>query len=63
MPTNSLALLDPDHNSLFRRRWSDHPLTARELEHAAELEAAHGNVQRADLLAWKAHLARTGAAS
>ena len=54
---------DPDKNLRFWRRWSDNPMTARELEHAADLEAAHGNLQRADLLSWQAHLVRVGAAS
>ncbi len=34
-------------------------LTPRELELAADLEMARGNRQRAELLSWQAHDART----
>ena len=34
-------------------------LTARELELAADVEMARGNRQRAELLSWQAHDART----
>lgn len=57
------AQSDPDLRSGFRRRWADQPMTARELEHAADLEMALGNAQRADLLPWQAHLVRMGASS
>ncbi len=50
---------DPDRNYHFRRFATGRPLTARELELAADVEMAQGNPRRADLLSWKAHLART----
>ena len=52
---------DPDLNRHFRRRWSQQPMTARELEHAADLELAQGNGRRADMLSWQAHVLRTAA--
>ena len=36
------------------------PLTARELQFASDLELAAGNTRRGELLAWRAHAARTG---
>ena len=54
--TSRLAeMADPDLNPHFRRRWSQLPMTPRELEHAADLEQAHGNAARAALLSWRAH--------
>lgn len=50
---------DPDRNYHFNRFATARPLTARELELAADVEMAQGNPRRADLLSWKAHLART----
>ena len=49
------AQSDDEHNFHFRRRWSDRPMSPRDLEQAAEIEQAHGNKVRADLLAWAAH--------
>ncbi len=49
---------DPERNALFRRRWTEPPMTAREMEHAADLELAHGNARRADMLSWRAHCLR-----
>ena len=60
--TSRLAdMADPDFNPHFRRRWSQPPMTPRELEHAADLEQAHGNAMRASLLSWRAHELRAGA--
>ena len=60
--THRLAeMADPDLNPHFRRRWSQLPMTPRELEHAADLEQAHGNARRAELLSWQAHAIRCGA--
>jgi hypothetical protein len=62
MPTSSFAdQSDPDLNRWFRRRWAAVPPTPRELQHAADLELAHGNARRADLLSWAAHQRRSGA--
>ena len=36
------------------------PLTARELQFASDFELAAGNTRRGELLAWRAHEARTG---
>ena len=59
--TRRLAdMADPDLNPHFRRRWSQAPMTPRELEHAADLEQAHGNARRAELLSWRAHQIRIG---
>ncbi|MGI4799384.1 MAG: hypothetical protein ACRYG8_36180 [Janthinobacterium lividum] len=52
---------DPDRNYNFHRFATARPLTARELELAADIEMASGNLRRADMLSWKAHLARTEA--
>ena len=52
---------DPDRNYHFRRFVTARPLTARQLELAADFELASGNPRRADMLSWKAHLARTEA--
>ena len=60
--THRLAeMADPELNPNFRRRWSQLPMTPRELEHAADLETAHGNAARASLLSWRAHELRCGA--
>ena len=60
--TSQLAdMADPDLNPHFRRRWSQLPMTPRELEHAADLEQAHGNPRRAELLSWQAHAIRSSA--
>ena len=60
--THRLAeMADPDLNPHFRRRWSQLPMTPRELEHAADLEQAHGNERRAELLSWQAHAIRNSA--
>ena len=56
------AQSDPARNPFFSRRWSQLPLTPRQLEHAADLEQAHGNARRAELLSWRAHQIRVGAA-
>jgi len=58
-PSRYAAQSDPDRNHHFRRFMTARPLTARELELAADIELAQGNPRRADLLSWKAHLART----
>ena len=59
--THRLAdMADPDLNPHFRRRWSQPPMTARELEHAADLQQAVGNARRAELLSWAAHQMRSG---
>ncbi len=50
---------DPKRNRHFSRRWTQQPMTAAQLEHAADLELAQGNSRRADLLSWAAHAART----
>ena len=59
--THRLAVANPDLNPHFRRRWQQLPMTPRELEHAADLEMAHGNAARASLLSWRAHELRSGA--
>ena len=60
--THLLAdMADPDLNPHFRRRWSQPAMTPRQLEHAADLEQAHGNARRAELLSWHAHEIRNGA--
>ena len=62
MFTSRLAeMADPELNPHFRRRWSQSPMTPRELEHAADVEQAHGNAARASLLSWRAHELRSGA--
>ena len=48
-------MADPELNPQFRRRWQQPPMTPRALEHAADLEMAHGNAARASLLSWRAH--------
>jgi len=58
-PSRYAVQSDPDLNYHFRRFVTARPLTARELELAADIELASGNPRRADLLSWKAHLART----
>ena len=66
MPSRSSAYAeqsDPELNRSFRRRWADRPMSSRELEHLSDVEAARGNLQRADALSWRAHAARTGASS
>ena len=55
------AQSDPARNPFFLRRWSQPPMTPRQLEHAADLEQAHGNAARASLLSWRAHELRVGA--
>ena len=67
-PHRLAEMADPVLNRHFSRRWSERPLTARDLEHLANIEMAQGNLRRADALSWQAHLARvdqqaTGAAS
>lgn len=52
---------DPDRKYHFRRLATARPLTARELEMAADIELAQGNSRRADLLSWRAHMIRTEA--
>jgi len=58
-PSRYAVQSDPDRNYHFRRFATARPLTARELELAADVEMASDNPRRADLLSWKAHLART----
>ena len=57
-PFRLAAMADPVFNRHFRRRWAERPMTAAELEFAADLEAAHGNARRAELLSWQAHAVR-----
>ena len=52
---------DPEENRHFRRRWSQIAMTPRQLEHAADLEQAHGDARRAELLSWHAHEIRCSA--
>ena len=60
--TSQLAdMAEPDPNPHFRHCRSQRPMTPRQLEHAADLEQAHGNAQRAELLSWQAHAIRSGA--
>ncbi|MGI4943472.1 MAG: hypothetical protein ACRYHQ_23385 [Janthinobacterium lividum] len=62
-PSRYAVQSDPDRNYHFRRFAPARPLTARELELAADVELAQGNPRRADMLSWKAHLARTEASA
>ena len=59
MRTSAVDQSDPSSNRQFRRRWTEPRMTSRELQHLADLEAAHGNARRAELLSWQAHLVRT----
>lgn len=58
MRTSSVDHSDPIQNRQFRRRWTEKPTTSREMQHLADLEAAHGNARRAELLSWRAHMLR-----
>ena len=52
------AQSDPERNPSFRRRWSQPPITPRQLELVADIEMAHGNARRAEMLSWRAHQMR-----
>jgi hypothetical protein len=60
-PSRYAVQSDPDRNYHFRRFVTARPLTARELELAADLELAQGNPRRADMLSWRAHMVRSEA--
>ena len=53
-PSRFAKMSDPQNNRLFNRRWHQKPMTARELQHASDMELALGNARRASLLAWEA---------